>query len=53
VDSWLEANRAAVERFLLVVDDIRTAGPADLTTLSVAMREARALGASAARRSID
>ena len=51
VTAWLEANRPAVERFLLVLDDIRAGGQADLTTLSVAMREARALGAVAGGRS--
>jgi hypothetical protein len=34
-----------VERFLLVVDDIRTGGAPDVATLTVAMREARALAA--------
>jgi glutamate dehydrogenase len=44
LDRWLLHHRAAVDRFLLVIDDIRS-GPAtpDLATLSVAMREARAL----------
>jgi glutamate dehydrogenase len=43
LDQWIERHRAAVERFLLVVDDIRAGAPPDLATLSVAMREARAL----------
>jgi glutamate dehydrogenase len=44
LDRWLDRHRPAVDRFLLVIDDIRS-GPAtpDLATLSVAMREARAL----------
>jgi glutamate dehydrogenase len=46
LDRWLAHHRAAVDRFLAVIDDIRS-GPAtpDLATLSVAMREARALSA--------
>ncbi|HVW34316.1 MAG TPA: NAD-glutamate dehydrogenase, partial [Acidimicrobiia bacterium] len=46
LDAWLGAHRPAVDRFLLVVDDIRSGAPPDLATLSVAMREARALSAS-------
>ena len=44
LDSWREQHRPAVDRFLAVIDDIRS-GPStpDLATLSVAMREARAL----------
>ena len=45
--AWLEANRAAVERFLCVLDEIRGGSTPDLATLSVAMREARALRGSA------
>jgi glutamate dehydrogenase len=46
LDRWLAHHREAVDRFLAVIDDIRS-GPAtpDLATLSVAMREARALSA--------
>ena len=46
LDRWLTHHRDAVDRFLAVIDDIRS-GPAtpDLATLSVAMREARALSA--------
>ena len=45
-DAWMARHRPDVERFLSVIDDIR-AGPAtDLATLSVAMREARALSIS-------
>jgi glutamate dehydrogenase len=44
LERWLGHHRPAVDRFLAVIDDIRS-GPAspDLATLSVAMREARAL----------
>jgi hypothetical protein len=41
-------RRPAVDRFLQVVDDIRAGAPPDLATLSVAMREARALSAPGA-----
>ncbi|MDQ1568067.1 MAG: glutamate dehydrogenase, partial [Actinomycetota bacterium] len=43
LDQWLAQHRPVVERFLLVIDDIRAGAPPDLATLSVAMREARAL----------
>ncbi len=43
VDAWLTGHRAAAERFLLVLDDIRGVANPDLATLSVAVREARAL----------
>ncbi|HET9773082.1 MAG TPA: NAD-glutamate dehydrogenase, partial [Acidimicrobiia bacterium] len=43
LDVWMSMHRPAVERFLLVIDDIRSGAPPDLATLSVAMREARAL----------
>jgi glutamate dehydrogenase len=43
LERWTARHRAEVERFLLVVDDIRGGAPPDLATLSVAMREARAL----------
>jgi NAD-specific glutamate dehydrogenase len=36
-------HRPVIERFLLVIDDIRSGATPDLATLSVAMREARAL----------
>ena len=38
---WMAMHRPAVDRFLLVVDDIRSGAPPDLATLSVAMREAQ------------
>ena len=44
LDAWTARHRPAVDRFLLVVDDIRSGlATPDLATLSVAMREARAL----------
>jgi glutamate dehydrogenase len=43
VESWIAGHRTAAERFLLVLDDIRGVASPDLATLSVAMREARAL----------
>ena len=39
----MAAHRSAVDRFLAVIDDIRAGAAPDLATLSVAMREARAL----------
>jgi glutamate dehydrogenase len=45
LDQWLAHHRPVVDRFLLVLDDIRAGAPPDLATLSVAMREARALTA--------
>jgi hypothetical protein len=38
-------HRPAIDRFLMVIDDIRSGAPPDLATLSVAMREARVLTA--------
>ncbi len=43
LEDWMAAHRPAVDRFLAVIDDIRAGAPPDLATLSVAMREARAL----------
>ena len=43
LDGWLARHGPAVDRFLLVIDDIRAGATPDLATLSVAMREARAL----------
>ncbi|MGH9036413.1 MAG: NAD-glutamate dehydrogenase domain-containing protein [Acidimicrobiia bacterium] len=43
VESWIAGHRTAAERFLLVLDDIRGVANPDLSTLSVAVREARAL----------
>jgi glutamate dehydrogenase len=50
LDRWMARHRAAVERFLEVVDDIRGGAPPDLATLSVAMRESRALSQSSSER---
>jgi glutamate dehydrogenase len=46
---WMGRHGPAVERFLLVIDDIRAGAPPDLATLSVAMREARSLTTPAGR----
>ena len=46
LDRWMVHHQAAVERFLVVIDDIRGGSTPDLATLSVAMREARALSQS-------
>ncbi|HKY77645.1 MAG TPA: NAD-glutamate dehydrogenase, partial [Acidimicrobiia bacterium] len=46
LDRWMARHRAAVDRFLLVIEDIRGGSTPDLATLSVAMREARALSQS-------
>ena len=46
IDVWMVRHQPAVERFLLVIDDIRAGAPPDLATLSVAMRAARALTTS-------
>jgi glutamate dehydrogenase len=43
VENWIAEHRTAAERFLLVLDDIRGVANPDLATLSVAVREARAL----------
>jgi glutamate dehydrogenase len=43
IDEWVAEHRSAAERFLLVLDDIRAVTSPDLATLSVAVREARAL----------
>ncbi|HEV7862067.1 MAG TPA: NAD-glutamate dehydrogenase domain-containing protein, partial [Acidimicrobiia bacterium] len=43
LDLWMSLHQPGVERFLLVIDDIRAGATPDLATLSVAMREARAL----------
>jgi glutamate dehydrogenase len=45
LDRWLADHRPVVDRFHLVMDDIRAGAPPDVATLSVAMREARALSA--------
>jgi glutamate dehydrogenase len=42
VNSWVDANHAG-ERFLETLDDIRVGRIFDLTTLAVAIREARNL----------
>ena len=46
LDRWMARHRAPVDRFLLVIDDIRGGSTPDLAILSVAMREARALSQS-------
>jgi glutamate dehydrogenase len=43
LDDWLQAHQDRVEHYLLVLEDIRQTGVYDLSTLSVAMREVRAL----------
>src|SRR5581483_7553000 len=43
LEAWTAGHRTAIDRFLAVIDDIRSGAPPDLATLSVAMREARAL----------
>jgi glutamate dehydrogenase len=49
LEPWMAMHRQAIDRFLLVVDDIRSGAPPDLATLSVAMREARALSTGSNR----
>jgi glutamate dehydrogenase len=51
IDAWVETRRAAVERALGMIDDIRSAGAYDLTTLPVAVRQVRAIIDMAARTS--
>ena len=46
LDRWMVHHQAAVDRFLCVIDDIRGGTTPNLATLSVAMREARALSQS-------
>jgi glutamate dehydrogenase len=43
LDEWIDANRAAVDRCLEILGEIRTGGTFDLTTLPVALREVRNL----------
>jgi glutamate dehydrogenase len=43
MDAWIGANRSAVDRCLEILDEIRTSGTFDLTTLPVALREVRNL----------
>jgi glutamate dehydrogenase len=45
LDAWLQAHQSRVEHYLLVLEDVRQTGDYDLSTLSVAMREVRALAA--------
>ena len=42
-DAWAAGQQAAVDRALAILDDIATQGVFDLATLSVALRELRAL----------
>jgi len=42
-EEWADDQRAAIERTLAMLDDITTQGVFDLATLSVALRELRAL----------
>jgi glutamate dehydrogenase len=44
LDDWIADHGPAVERFALVLEDVRALPSPDLATLSVAMREFRALG---------
>ena len=46
LDAWMEQSSEPVERCLQVLADIRAAGNYDLATLSVALREIRALAHS-------
>ena len=43
LEAWMETNRATLDRSLGILDDIRSGGSYDLTTLPVALREVRAL----------
>jgi glutamate dehydrogenase len=43
LDAWTAANRAAVDRALEILGEIRSGGTFDLTTLPVALREVRNL----------
>ena len=42
-DAWAAKQRAAVDRALLIIQDITSRAVFDLATLSVALRELRAL----------
>jgi glutamate dehydrogenase len=46
LDAWLQAHQSRVEHYLLVLEDVRQTSVFDLSTLSVAMREVRALAGS-------
>ncbi|HEV8152032.1 MAG TPA: NAD-glutamate dehydrogenase domain-containing protein, partial [Solirubrobacteraceae bacterium] len=50
LEAWIDANRAAVERCLAILGEIRTGGTYDLTTLAVALRELRNLSRAAGAR---
>jgi glutamate dehydrogenase len=43
IETWMEANAAALERYLRMLADIKSAGLYDTTTLPVALREIRNL----------
>jgi glutamate dehydrogenase len=43
LDAWMEGNRETLDRALGILDDIRSGGTYDLTTLPVALREVRSL----------
>ena len=43
LDEWREAHRAAADRTLEILAEIRAGGTFDLTTLPVALREVRNL----------
>ncbi|HKH17897.1 MAG TPA: NAD-glutamate dehydrogenase [Solirubrobacteraceae bacterium] len=47
LEGWIDENRAAVDRCLEILGEIRTGGTFDLTTLPVALREVRNLIQSA------
>ena len=43
IETWMEANATALERYLRMLSDIKSAGLYDTTTLPVALREMRNL----------
>jgi glutamate dehydrogenase len=48
IEQWKGANTAALARAAALLDDIAASDSADLATLSVALREVRALARAAA-----
>jgi glutamate dehydrogenase len=48
IDAWLDANRAAVDRYLALFDDLKEVDAVDIAMVSVALRELRNLSRTGA-----
>jgi len=44
VESWSEANKPMIDRYLRLIAEIRSTETKDLSMLSIALRQVRALG---------